>query len=108
MHRTPSPLQHLLRTVFDLDLPISGGVGRADSPVVIHHQEPNDYVATEYAIVRSLCVGRQLDWRLVSTSLTVQDERRVDVLRIEVWPATDPSSVREEAFYFDITECYGR
>lgn len=99
-------LRALLKQDFKVDLPISGGTGNAiTNPIVLHRQVPNDYVGVEYAILKFLGIGRGISWQMVDQKLTHHEDRVIDKIRIEV---TSKEYTRTEAYYFDITECYGR
>lgn len=103
-------LRSMLKKDFGVDLPISGGSGNAiTNPIVVHRQEPNDYVGVEYAILKFLGIGRGISWQMLTQELTHHNDRVIDKIRVETVRLTAEEEVRTvEAYYFDITECYGR
>lgn len=103
-------LRSLLKKDFDVDLPISGGTGNAiTNPIVVHREVPNDYVGVEYAILKFLGIGRGIGWKMLSQKLMHHENRVIDKVRIETVRTTPAEEERTvEAYYFDITECYGR
>lgn len=102
-------LRELLRNDFDVDLPISGGDGDSlDTPIVIDHKGPNDYVAIEYKILECLGIGRGIDWKIIQQTLIKHGERTIDQIKIEARWTTKTKVITERAnYYFDITECFG-
>ena len=103
-------LRELLKTDFGIDFPISGGTGNSrDSPIIIHHQNPNDYVGVEYGILRCLGIGRRIEWKLIQQSLLNFDGRKIEQMKIETKQSIETDIITQvENYYFDITECFGR
>lgn len=103
-------LRELLKADFGMDFPISGGTGNSkDSPIVIHYQEPNDYVGVEYGVLRCLGIGRRIEWKLIQQTLLNCDGRRIEQMKIETKETTATQIITQvENYYFDITECFGR
>lgn len=101
-------LRELLRADFGIDFPISGDSGQSrESPIVIHRQEPDDYVAVEYGVLRCLGHGRGVRWRLIQQAVFVHNGRRIDQLKIETVRTTREQIVKQiENYYFDITESF--
>ncbi len=103
-------LKQLLQADFDIDFPISGGMGNSRTdPIIIHRQVPNDYTSVEYGILRCLGIGRRIEWKMIQQSVFDHNERTLDQLKIETKETTDAEVIIQiENYYFDITECYGR
>ena len=93
---------------FGVDFPISGGTGNSrNSPIVIHHQTPNDYTAVVYGVLRHLGIGRHIEWKLLQTSLFEHNGRKLEQMKIETKWNTETEVVTQiENYYFDLTECY--
>lgn len=63
-----------------------------------------DYVPIEYAIVRCLCIGRGVEWKVIGQMLMRMNDRSYDVLRIETKEYTETEVITQiERYYFDIT-----
>lgn len=103
-------LRQVLKADFDIDYPISGGMGNSiDNPIIIHRQIPNDYTSVEYGILRCLGVGRRIEWKIVLQTLLEHNGRMVDRIKIETTQTTEDEVITQiENYYFDITECFGR
>lgn len=103
-------LRELLKADFGIDFPISGGAGNSiDSPIIIHRQNPNDYVGVEYGILRCLGIGRRIEWEFIQQSLLDVDGRIIEQMKIETKETTETEIITQvENYYFDITECFGR
>ena len=103
-------LKEMLLADFGVDLPISGGIGNSrDAPIVIHYQQPNDYVAVEYAVLRLLGIGRGIEWKFLQNTMFPHGERRLEQMKIEaVWEEGSDRITQIENFYFDITDCFGK
>jgi hypothetical protein len=102
-------LRQLLKADFDIDFPISGGIGNSrDNPIVIHRMVPNDYTSVEYDILRCLGTGRRIEWKVIKQSLLNHNGRTLDQLKLETKEITEDEVITQlENYYFDITECYG-
>ena len=103
-------LRELLRTDFGADFPISGGTGHSkDAPIVIHYQQPNDYVSVEYGVLQCLGIGRRIEWKLLQQSLIEYNGRKLEQMKIETEETTETEIITQvENYYFDITDCFGR
>ena len=103
-------LRQLLLNDFGVDLPISGGTGNSlENAIVIQRLVPNDYVATEYAILKYLGLGRGVTWKLLQQQLIEADGRVIDKMKLEVSQTTKTDIITTiENYYFDITECFGK
>lgn len=103
-------LRELLRTDFGTDFPISGGTGDSrDAPIIIHYQQPNDYVGVEYGVLRCLGLGRRIEWELLQQSLIEYNGRKLEQMKIETKETTETDIITQvENYYFDITDCFGR
>jgi hypothetical protein len=107
----PAPsLRQALINRFGIDFPISGGRGDSiESPIVIHLQEPNDYVGVEYGVLKCLGIGRNVEWRLLKNSLCEHNGNTIEQMKIETTELTDTQVITQiENYYFDITLCFGR
>lgn len=99
-------LRELLKQDFGLDLPISGGSGNGKDNAIIIGKTP-DYVAVEYAIVRCLCIGRDVDYEFLSQNLVEEGGREYDMLRVETrWVEGDQDITQIERYWFDISANY--
>jgi hypothetical protein len=100
-------LRELLKEDFDIDFPISGGIGNSrDNPIVIHKEHPNDYTSVEYGILRCIGVGRGVEWELVQQALLFHNGRKLDQIKIKTKENTDEQIISQiENYYFDVTEC---
>lgn len=103
-------LRDLFKADFGIDFPISGGSGNSrDTPIVIHHQVPNDYVGVENGVLRCLGIGRRIEWTLLQQSLIEHNGQKLDQLKIETKQTTPTGIITQvENYYFDVTECFGR
>lgn len=103
-------LRELLKSDFGIDFPISGATGNSrESPIVVHYQEPNDYVGVEHGILHCLGIGRQIDWKFIQQTLEEFDGRKIDQIKIEIKSVSGDEIITQiENYYFDITECFGR
>ena len=108
--RPPINLHEMLLEDFGIDLPISGGTGNSESsPIVIHYRDPNDYVATEYTVLRMLGVGRRITWELLQEHTYEKARRRLEQMKIRAqWIEGENRITQVENYYFDITECFGK
>jgi hypothetical protein len=108
MTRQVISLKNLLFEDFGVELPISGGTGNSiDNAIIMHRQVPNDFVSTEYYIVKCISIGRRVKWKLLRQELIEADGKYYDKLEIEVVDEKDDEIVTTiENYYFDITECY--
>lgn len=102
-------LKELLKLDFDVELPISGGFGNSiESPIIIHREEVNDYVGTEYFILACLGKGRKIEYKVLGQALLKHNDKKIDKIKIETKQANaDEVITQTENYYFDITECYG-
>ena len=100
-------LRKLLHQDFDIDFPISGGIGNSrDTPIIIHRRVPNDYTSVEYAILKCLGIGRGIEWKLLQQALLQHNGRTLDQIKIETRETTEDEIITQiENYYFDITEC---
>lgn len=102
-------LKELIKKDFGVDLPISGGTGDSiDNPIVIHRKGINDYVGTEYSILKYIGIGRGIEWETTGQQLMEHNGRQIDQIEIKTRKLTpDKIYTTTEKFYFDITECFG-
>jgi hypothetical protein len=107
---TDMNLREMLETDFGIDFPISGGTGNSrESPIVVHYQQPNDYVGVEYGVLQCVGAGRPGQWKLVRQTLLEYNGRKLDEVQIETQEAMNDAIITQnENYYFDITECLGR
>lgn len=67
-------IRELIKKDFGVDLPIKGGTGNSiKNPIIIEKTEMNDYVGTEYAVLKYLGLGRRIEWRNLSQELLVNN-----------------------------------
>ena len=102
-------LKELLKKDFGVDLPISGGTGNSiNNPIVIHKTTgTNDYVGTEYTILKCIGIGRNIRWKTLRQELLTHNNKKMDKIKIEITDATEGETVTHiENYYFDITECF--
>ncbi|MEN9549181.1 MAG: hypothetical protein RIR12_1772 [Bacteroidota bacterium] len=101
-------LRELLKRDFDTDLDISGGYGNSiNNCIRIHKTRINDYVGTEYYILKCLGIGRRIEWKTLGQSLLSDNNRTIDKVKIETKQITETEIITQiENYYFDITECF--
>jgi hypothetical protein len=73
-----------------------------EEAITIHARSSAEGVPKEYAWLELRFGRRGKDWKLISQSLCLREERSYDVLHIRL---ADGS---EKKFYFDITEFFGK
>lgn len=102
-------LRELLKLDFGVDLSISGGFGNSiDNPIIIHRTDINDYVGTEYFILKCLGNGRKIEWKVINQELISQNNKKVDKIKIETKQTTEFEIITQiENYYFDISDCFG-
>lgn len=107
----PITLKQALFLSFGVDLPIRGGKGiDKESAIIIEHTYPlNDYVSTEYLVLKYLRIARGLiSWNIVKQQLIVENAKTYDVIEVNVVINQNGELLTQtEYFYFDITECFG-
>lgn len=104
-------VRELIHKDFGVDLPIKGGPGNTlEHPVIIEYQGfPNDYVGTEHAYLKYLGLGREIEWERTGQRLLTRNNRKIDEISIRCVKVKDGMmSIKNEKFYFDITECFGK
>lgn len=101
-------LKELLAKDFNVNLPISGGFGNSiDNAIIIHRDIINDYVGTEYTILKFLGIGRGITWKILRQELLSHNGRKIDKIKIETKQVTENEIITQiENYYFDITECF--
>lgn len=102
-------LKELLKNDFGVELPISGGTGNSiDNAIIIHLEGMNDYVGTEYTILRCIGIGRRIEWETLGQQLMSHNNKKIDKIKIETKQTTDSEIITQvENYYFDISECFG-
>lgn len=95
-------LQHLLKSVFDLDLPISGNGKTLEDPVILGIEIDRYYIDLEYSILKCLFIWKGVKWNTVCQNLHFIGEKKIDELIIEIQDA--PLEKHIERFYFDVTK----
>ncbi|MGF7214744.1 hypothetical protein GGR92_000884 [Spirosoma lacussanchae] len=100
-------LRELLIYDFGVDFPIYGGNGNSiDNPIVIERTLINDYVGTEYAILKYLGIGRGIEWKTIGQQLLGHNDKLIDKIKIETKEITPTQIITQvENYYFDISEC---
>jgi hypothetical protein len=103
-------LKELLFLDYGVSLPISGGSGNSiDNPIVMHREGVNDYVSTEYFILKCLGIGRGIEWKTIRQELLEHEGKSIDKIKIETKQLTETEVITTiENYYFDITECMRR
>jgi hypothetical protein len=101
-------IKELIKTDFGVDLPISGGFGNSiDNPIIIHKEGINDYVGTEYFILKCLGKGRRIEWKILEQALLTHNNKKIDKIKIETKQTTELETITQiENYYFDITKCF--
>lgn len=98
-------IQNILKTTFNLDLPISGGDGHSISEPIIVGFDPNQYyIDMEYDILRFLFIWRGVKWRRISQKLHLPDKRKIDEITVEIQDA--PNNFFNETYFFDVSYPY--
>ncbi|MEO6819140.1 MAG: hypothetical protein ABI266_04065 [Ginsengibacter sp.] len=100
-------LKKLLLDDFNMDLPISGGIGNSiDNPFLIGKTNLSYYVGTEMAVLKYLGLGRRIEWKTIQQELLTHNSRRLDKIKIETKKTTEDQVITQiENFYFDINDC---
>ena len=101
-------IQELLKKTFNVDLPISGGMGNSiEEAVILEFAGPlNDYVSLEYQVLDLISMGRDVRWELKGQELIVKDGRKYDKLTIAIKGIHgNPMPLQLEYHYYDITKC---
>lgn len=95
---------------FNIDLPISCGTGNSlANPIVLEKTEINDYVNTEYVILKYIGLLRGIEWKLIQQENFEIEGHVMDKIKIETKFRTETEIVTQiENYYFDITECVNR
>lgn len=104
-------VKELIRKDFGINLPIKGGFGDSmENAVIIEYEGGlNDFVATEYAYLKYIGIGRRIEWKILEQALISENDRRYDKIKIEVTQIIDEKfTSRVENYYFDITDCFGK
>jgi hypothetical protein len=101
-------IKNLLLKDFGVNLPISGGLGNSiDNPIIIHREGLNDYVGTEYTVLKFVGQSRGVKWEKTGQELISYNGRRIDQIKIKTEVTTDEEIItQEENYYFDITDCF--
>ena len=104
-------IREQIKKDFGVDLPIKGGIGNSiDNPIILEKQnQVYDFVATEYAYLKFLGIGRGIIWQPIKQKMILHNDRRIDKITIKTVETTDEEIVTQiENYYFDITECWGQ
>lgn len=101
-------LKEILKSYFGVELPISGGTGNSiDNAIIIHREGMNDYVGTEYAILKYIGKVRNIEWKTLGQELLNHNNRKFDKIKIETKETTvSETKTQVENYYFNITECF--
>lgn len=97
-------LRELLKQDFDLDLPISGGSGNSkDNPIII--EPTRNPVDVEYAVLKCLGIGRNVQWKFLRQEFFTYNGKRMDKIKIEVVELTDTQIITTiENYYFQLPD----
>lgn len=101
-------IRELIKKVFNVDLPISGGMGNSiEQAVILESTGPlNDYVSLQYQVMDLISKGRDVSWELKGQELIVKDGRKYDKLIVAVKGINgSPMPLQLEYHYYDITNC---
>lgn len=102
-HNGTKPL--LIKTSDLSKVTYEGGDGKSiEKAIIIRNAENSmDGIASEYAYIAKIHGEKFKDWKPVSQSLVNKDDKKIDVINIEI-------IAKEEklVYYFDITEFYGK
>jgi hypothetical protein len=101
-------IKELIKKAFNVDLPISGGMGNSiEQAVILESAGPlNDYVSLQYQVMDLISMGRDVSWELKGQELIVKAGRKYDKLMVAVKGINgNPMPLQLENHYFDITKC---
>ncbi len=104
-------LKEIIKKEFNVDLPIKGGMGNSiDNAVIIEYDNAlNDYVGTEYEVLKYIGLLRGLNWKIIQQSIMVDEGKTIDKMIIATSQMEGTSIVsQQENHYFDITDCFGK
>ncbi len=106
MSDTMTIREHLIAD-FDIDFPISGGMGKSkDDAIILQRQHPNDYVGMEYAILGCFGKARKIIWEKAGQALLNYKGRKIDLITIRIMRLNGTEfTYSGEEYFFDITEC---
>jgi hypothetical protein len=101
-------IRELINDLFLIDLPIKGGSGESIvDAIILEITEENDYVATEYEVLKFLGYCRSILWKSLGQTLICVDDKKYDCLKIRVSDLMNRNvSDWIEEYYFDITDCF--
>jgi hypothetical protein len=97
----------LIMKAFNVDLPISGGMGNSiEQAVILESAGPlNDYVSLQYRVMDLISKGRDVSWELKRQGLIVKYGRKYDKLTVAVKGINgNPMPLQIEYHYYDITK----
>jgi hypothetical protein len=99
-------LRQLLKREFDIDYPISGGIGNSlDNPIVIHKQDHNDYSEVQSEIISLLDLRKGVELDVIRQKFFNYNDRTLNHLIIETNETAENDGYSQTAsYYFDITE----
>ena len=108
LKKTIMDIRELIKKAFNVDLPISGGMGNSiEQAVILESAGPlNDYVSLQYQVMDLIAKGRDVSWELKGQELIVKDGRKYDKLMVAVKGINgNPMPLQIEYHYYDITKC---
>jgi hypothetical protein len=94
---------------FNVDLPITGGVGNSiDDPVILEIVDPiDDFIDTEYLYLKLIGIGRGIEWKFMTQFLMEHENKKIDKIQIETIQQLENETITQiENIYFDITDCF--
>ena len=100
-------IKELFQKAFNVNLPISGGMGNSIENAVIIHPDGmlNDYTQTEYSVMDYMASGRDIQWKFIQQDLIIHENKKIDRFTIQVKGIeNNPMPDHQEYMYFDITE----
>jgi hypothetical protein len=98
----PGSLREFLIKEFGIELPIQGGTGTEDAPIVITATDLQDAVDVQMQVLGCLGSARRVAWRLKAQEVTVAEQRIVQATIETVGYASQAVIAVHEAIYFGL------
>ena len=104
---TVPTLREMLFQDFEEDFAIQGGFGGSrEDPVVFLPEARRSYPKNEYDIIRAICIGRGVSFKLLQQSMIEHNGKMLDQVKIETVETTATEIITSvENYYFDISAC---
>ena len=101
-----SHIHNLLNGVINLQN--SGKYGNSiENPIKINLTQENDYIGTEYEIIKWLGFMHGFKWEVIGQTLHFRDSKKIDQLVIEIIQNNTGQKIIRE-YFFDITLCFNK